>query len=379
MDGFLKKGAMIMLISFPTPNITLNVIQPQPSANLFQVTVIDVKNNVAIVSSANGLLEARSEVPLRPGMSFHVRQVQEQDGSYKWRVLDALDESGKAIPTAEKEIDIMSALRLSDLPATNDSAARIMHLLQNLNVTSLLDFLTAITSMKAGIESPELMQAVMAFLSSALASEAAQASGSDKGAAALRQNVLTPAQLAVTGLQELAQMLVSNKTSPLDNLLHTFFNQSSEAVRQALGGQVQSWLEGAKDKPFFYIPLFAFLKQSQLHSSEIYIYPPIQGLPDEQDSKEWRFVLTLETDALGWMQVDTLLTGRQLRLQVLVEQAKTKQLFDENMSTLSAMLFPLQLQLDWSGCRVGQVKSHLRQIQQTNNRFADYEPVNLLI
>jgi hypothetical protein len=434
------------------PQISLNVSQPQQqqqfSSGHFLVTVLDVSNDVVIVSAIDSILEVRSAIPLRPGMSFYVRPEEGQDGAIRWQIVNETAAEPGLRPEAEKTVDLLTALRLSDLPVTESDAARITTILTRLGSSTLGDLLAAADIMKLGINSELLEQAVRSFINSALQeltrtqTQSREPTAEDPGQASspasspqnnqeFQKTGTAPVQTAkgttnsvglvqdhpagetahlatgmITPLEQLLaqsdpllqqlttallqqgpesanllqqlQLLLSSDKAPLEQLLAQFTQHSGELGQQLLGGELHNWVQWTQNRPCYYLPLFLFLKQGNLHHSELLIYPPGPDGKETAGQHIWSLTLTLETDLLGWMRFEAFWSPHQIRVQTIVERTATKQLWDHCWPVLADRLSCLHLQLEWSACQVGTVQSPLRELQATSKRFADYQPINVL-
>jgi hypothetical protein len=287
------------------------------------------------------------------------------------------------VPEAERQIDLLTALRLAELPVTPEAANKMAALLKTLGGDlSLPNLLAAAAFLKTGLASDQVLKAVASFLNSLLEG---QEDGSQNEAAARNGTGTALKQAVLAGVQELTEMLQRLAGQPeggqkLEAALQALVAKSGESGRQAVGGQVYAWTQTDQEgHNYFYLPLHTILNNYGLRNCELYIYPPAGEQNDENDQDAWLFTLTMETETLGWMQFKLSCQNRQVAVQALVEQPETKLALDDNWPLLAGGLSSLNLKLASQRCDLGRVDSQARSIQDLGIQFQQYYPFDISI
>jgi hypothetical protein len=363
--------------------IALSTITQQPLPGRFTLTVLSAEGNTAVVLANGKALEVRSEIPLQPGQTLIVSQEQGTGGEIRLRLLGTAptsEVSTSQAPKAASQIDLQTALQLAELPASVDPS-KVAALLKMLGGDlSLPNLLAAAAFLKTGLASDQALQAVASFLNSLLGQQEKDpdnTAADNSSAQALKQAVLPR-------LQELANNLQSLSGQPggeqkLDAILQALVAKGGDPGKQAVGGQVFTWTQTDQDKPvFFYLPLHTILNDYGLRNCELYICPP-GSEQSTRDQDAWLFTLTLETEALGWMQFKLACQGRQVSVQAMVEQPATKLALDGNWPLLAAGLDSLNLKLTSQQCELGPVPSQARSLRDLGRSFRQYNPFDVSI
>lgn len=368
-----------------TANTTAQLVFP----DRLLLTVLSVRGNTAMVSANSKTFEVQSEVPLRPGQTLYVSPEQGSHGEIRLRLIGegtSTDISGLQPQTGvARQLDLLTAFRLAELPVENTSSVNAS--LKMLGELTLPNFLAAVSLLKAGLASNQLLESVASYLRSLLAAPQSdrldgpateirpQDAGSEQ---VIREVVLTRSAALAEVLQRLPALLAGGGQN-LEAALKAFFSKSGEPAQQLLGGQVYAWAQGDRESPRLYLPLFAFLNSYGLHNSELLIYPSAEEHQDDPRQRPWLLVLTLETDALGWMKFQLSYLKRQVNIQVLVERPGTKQVLDDNWTLLADRLSSLNLHLTSHQCQVGPVDSQARRMSELKTRFDRYNPFDVSI
>ncbi len=366
--------------------ITVNTILQESLPGRFLLTVLEARGDTAVILANGKALEVQSEIPLQPGQTLFVSQEQGAGGQVRLRVIrdGAVPETAgqQAAPEPGGKVDLLTALRLAELPETAEATNKIAALLKTLGGLSLPNLLAAASFLKAGLASDQVLKTVAAFLSSLLAQQqeedtpGALPAGSD-GAQVLKQLVLTGVQRLVEALQQLSAQPGGRQN--LGAALQELVQKSGAPGSQALGGQVYAWTQTDQEGHYLYLPLYTILNNSGLRNCELYIYPPAGEQEDENDQDAWLFTLTLETDALGWMHFRLACQNHQVAVQALVEQPGTKLALDDNWALLAAGLSSLNLKLASQQCALGLVHSQARSVHDLELRFQQYNPFDISI
>jgi hypothetical protein len=438
-------------------NIDLQLALPEE----FLLTVLSVRGSTAVVSASGLTFEVRSEIPLKTGQALYVSREQGAHEEIRLHVIGAVggeDRSGiqpaageeqpdaQAAPGAPtlKQFDLLTALRLADLPVTTESMNSVKALLRLLGGLTPYNLLAAASLLKAGLTSRQLLEAVALFLQSLLEaprerqegsgggdsrswvlgskfddggaegcsrndggsinggsvegsgrdsgsvegsgrdggsvegsgrdSGSVEGSGRDGGtgsggASAIREAALARLPAMVELLQRLPELLGRGGG----------YSAAQAEARQVWGGQVYAWTQGDREKPCLYLPLFTFLHDHGLRGSELFIYPPAEEQQSGAGQGRWFFILTLETDALGWMRFNISYLQRSLAIQAVVERPGTKRLLDDNWRLLADGLGSLNLQLTSHNCEVGRVDCQAGRLQEIQRRFDGYNPCDVSI
>ena len=278
-------------------------------------------------------------------------------------------------------MDLLTALRLAELPETVGATNKIATLLKTLGGLSLPNLLAAASFLKAGLASDQVLKTVAAFLNSLLAQQEEDTPGAlpagNDGAQVLKQLVITRLQGLVEALRQLSGQPGDRQN--LGTVLQALALKSDEPGSQALGGQVYAWTQTGQEGHYFYLPLYTILNDYGLRNCELYIYPPPGEQEEGNDQAPWLFTLTLSTDALGWMQFRLACQNRQVAVQALVEQPGTKLTLDDNWPLLAAGLSSLNLKLASQQCALGRVHSQARSVTGLGLRFQQYNPFDISI
>ena len=364
--------------------ITVNTALQQSLPGRFLLTVLESRGDTAVILANGKTLEVQSEIPLQPGQTLFVSQEQGTGGQVRLRVIRDLDvpETAGLQAAPGGKIDLQTALYLAELPATAEAANKITALLKTLGDLSLPNLLAAVSFLKTGLVSDQVLKALSFFLNSLLCQQeeentpGATPAGAD-GAQLLKQLVLDHMQ----GLAEALQQLSSHPDvkQSLGGLLQELALKSGEPGSQALGGQVYTWTQTEQEGHYFYLPLYTTMNNFGLHNCELYIYPPAAEQKDQDDQAPWLFTLTLETDTLGWMQFRLACQNRQVAVQALVEQPGTKLALDDHWPLLAAGLSGLNLKLASQQCALGRVHSQARSVHDLGLRFQQYNPFDISI
>ncbi len=367
--------------------ITVNTILQQPLPSRFLLTVLEVEGDTAIILANGRALEVHSEIPLQPGQKLLVSQEQGIGGEIRLRLIrdeTAPETAGRqAAPETERQIDLLTALRLADLPVTAEAANKMAALLKTLGGDlSLPNLLAAAAFSNSGLTSDQVLKAVASFLNSLLER---QEDGSQNEADARNSPGQVLKQAVLARVQELTEMLQRLAGQPeggqkLEAVLQELVARSGEPGRQAVGGQVYAWTQTDQEgHNYFYLPLHTILNNYGLRNCELYIYPPAGEQNDENDQNAWLFTLTMETETLGWMQFKLSCQNHQVAVQALVEQPETKLALDDNWPLLAAGLSSLNLKLASQRCDLGRVDSQARSIQDLGIQFQQYNPFDISI
>jgi hypothetical protein len=376
-----------LVVTAGLTGITVNTILQQPLPSRFLLTVLEVEGDTAVILANGRALEVHSEIPLQPGQTLLVSQEQGAGGEIRLHPIRdgaALETAGRqAVPEAERQIDLLTALRLAELPVTPEAANKMATLLKTLGGDlSLPNLLAAAAFLKTGLASDQILKAVASFLNSLLEG---QEDGSQNEAAARNGSGQVLKQAVLAGVQELTEMLQRLAGQPeggqkLEAALQALVAKSGESGRQAVGGQVYAWTQTDQEgHNYFYLPLHTILNNYGLRNCELYIYPPAGEQNDENDQDAWLFTLTMETETLGWMQFNLSCQNRQVAVQALVEQPETKLALDDNWPLLAAGLSSLNLKLASQLCDLGRVDSQARSIQDLGIQFQQYNPFDISI
>ena len=366
--------------------ISLNTILQQPLPGRFFLTVLAVEEDTAVISVNGKAMEVHSEIPLQPGQTLLVSQEQGAGGEIRLRPVGdgtAPETAGRQLaPEADRQIDLLTALRLADLPVTADDISKMTALLKTLGGDlSLPNLLAAAAFSESGLSSDQVLGALASFLNGLLAAQPQnhlQDEDGDNTAQALKQAVSARLQELVETLQRLASQPEDGQK--LDTVLQALVAKNGEPGRQAVGGQVYTVAQTDQDgHNFFYLSLYTILNNYGLHNCELYIYPPAGQPNGENEQGAWLFTLTLETETLGWMQFNLACQNRQVAVQAMVEQPETKLVLDDNWLLLDAGLSSLNLKLASQRCDLGQVHSQARSIQNVRTQFQQYNPFDISI
>ncbi len=389
----------------------------------FLLSVLSVQGDTAIVSAKNMTFEVRSEVPLKPGQTLYVSQEQGPHEEIRLHVIASVmgediaaiepgaEEAGADpealsqgnIPAATKQIDLLAAFRLADLPVTAEGMNSVKSLLKLIGELTPSNLLAAASFLKGGLASNQLLEAMAVFLRSLLASpedkqdiladslyEETGLSGT-AGDQAIREAVLAWVPAMAEQLQSLPELL--GNSEDLEAALQSLFWKSGAAgaggsafarstlatARQVLGGQLYTWIQGDREKPCFYLPLFTFLKGYGLRNSELFIDPPAEEQPGASGQRPWFLALTLETDALGRMRFEISYLRPSLAVQALVERPETKRLMDDSWPLLANSLNSLHLQLLSHRCEIGSVESQAGRLLEIRGNFERYNPFDVSV
>ena len=187
--------------------ITLSTILQQPLPSRFLLTVLAVEGDTAVIAANGRALEVHSEVPLQPGQTLLVSQEQSAGGEIRLRLIGdgaTPETTGRQIaPDGEWQIDLLTALRLVDLPVTVETANKMAALLKTLGGSlSLPNLLAAAAFSKSGLASAQVLKAVASFLNSLLAQDDTDDRSST--GPALKQALFARVQGLVETLQRLA-------------------------------------------------------------------------------------------------------------------------------------------------------------------------------
>ena len=367
--------------------ITVNTILQQPLPSRFLLTVLEVEGDTAVILTNGRALEVHSEIPLQPGQKLLVSQEQGIGGEIRLRLIrdeTAPETAGRqAAPETERQIDLLTALRLADLPVTAEAANKMAALLKTLGGDlSLPNLLAAAAFSNSGLTSDQVLKAVASFLNSLLER---QEDGSQNEADARNSPGQVLKQAVLARVQELTEMLQRLAGQPeggqkLEAVLQELVARSGEPGRQAVGGQVYAWTQTDQEgHNYFYLPLHTILNNYGLRNCELYIYPPAGEQNDENDQNAWLFTLTMETETLGWMQFKLSCQNHQVAVQALVEQPETKLALDDNWPLLAAGLSSLNLKLASQRCDLGRVDSQARSVQDLGIQFQQYNPFDISI
>jgi len=362
--------------------ITLNTILQQPLPSRFLLTVLAVKDDTAVIVANGRALEVHSEIPLQPGQTLLVSQEQGAGGEIRLRPIGdgaAPETAGRqAVPEAERQIDLLTALRLADLPVTAEVTNKMAALLKTLGGLSLPNLLAAAAFSKSGLASDQVLKAVASFLNSLLTQPQDEADAGNGTGPAFKQSVFARVQELVETLQRMASQPEDGQK--LEAVFQALVAKSGESGRQAVGGQVYTWTQTDQEgHNYFYLPLHTILNNYGLRNCELYIYPPAGQQNGRNEQESWLFTLTLETETLGWMQFKLACQNRQVAVQAVVEQPGTKLALDDNWPLLAAGLSSLNLKLASERCDLGQVHSQARSIQDLGMRFQQYNPFDISI
>ena len=262
--------------------ITVNTILQQPLPSRFLLTVLEVEGDTAVILTNGRALEVHSEIPLQPGQKLLVSQEQGIGGEIRLRLIrdeTAPETAGRqAAPETERQIDLLTALRLADLPVTAEAANKMAALLKTLGGDlSLPNLLAAAAFSNSGLTSDQVLKAVASFLNSLLER---QEDGSQNEADARNSPGQVLKQAVLARVQELTEMLQRLAGQPeggqkLEAVLQELVARSGEPGRQAVGGQVYAWTQTDQEgHNYFYLPLHTILNNYGLRNCELYIYPP---------------------------------------------------------------------------------------------------------
>jgi hypothetical protein len=379
------KTAGAMAVTAGLDSITVNTILQQTLPSRFLLTVLKVEGDAAVIQVNGKALEVQSEIPLHPGQTLFVSQEQGAGGEIRLRLIrdvSAMETAGEqAVPQAGKEMDLLTALRLAELPVTAENTNKIAALLKTLGGLSLPNLLAAAAFLETGLSSSQMLEAVASFLNSLLSQQQEETQNetvdrNDVGQA-LKQAVLTRMQ----GLAEALRLPGQPEgRQNLDAALGALVAKSGESGRQALGGQVYTWTQTDQDgHNYLYLPLHTILSDYGLRNCELHVYPPPGEPKNEDDQGSWTFTLTLETEALGWMQFKLACQNRQVAVQALVEQPGTKLALEDNWPLLATGLDSLNLKLASQRCDLGRVDSQARSVQNLGMQFQQYNPFDVSV
>ncbi len=355
------------------------------------LTVLSVRGNTATVSINNKNVEVQSEIPLSPGQVLYVSPEQGLQGEIRLRLIGeapGTDVGGVPPGTGSaRQLDLLTAFRLAGLPVTTEDTNSVNASLKMLGELTLPNLLASVSLLKSGLAPNQLLEPVALFLRNLLASPEADQPDSlvqesdPKNAGSglsIRELVLLRLPAAAQALQELPPLLAGGGQS-LEPALKALAAKDGEPGQRLLGGQVYTWTQGDRTNPCFYVPLLSFLNSYGLHGSELFIYPPAEEENGGPQQGPWLLVLTLQTDALGWMRFQLSYQQGQLSIQALVEQPGTKRVLDESWPLLADMLGSLNLQLAAHQCAVGSVDTQARKLQEIGGRFKRYNPFDVSI
>lgn len=346
---------------------------------VFPIKVIDVNGERAVIKTDNGCLEVTSQVPLDPGQELLVRALGTPEGKEEWQIICDLTEAstpslfsklGLSEDTANRAI--ASALRRAGLPITRENICLIRLLIEHLGTSTYHDLYTAIasiiTSLRLAIPWNFLFPLLKPFIDRVvLAQETSKRSDRDcgEGANKTERNAAHQLRKSLSLLQKaiscLATRLGNSSLKDID---------WEEEQRLLLGGQLLAWGQGEdirRQGVYFYLPLFLTSRDEEYPSGEMLVFPKSKG-------GLISVVLNLMTRHLGWIRVELGLDGDTLSVKMLAEELSTKELIDASWPELAeALRKGTSYAVVWSGCRVGSVKSFLRELTEgyTNPRFPE--------
>lgn len=351
---------------------------------LFLIKVMDVKGDSVVVATRNSLWHVRAQIPLTPGQSFLVKPEQKDGLGVRLRIVKEISTPAEelhrfSLPLILKELGVeifskegiffISLLKKAGLPLTEQNLNRIKILLNKLGGVSCSNILAAIiaTRLNLPVKSP-LIEMINSFSNLILSDSSVQAGFSEqiwgetyRHNAELRWEELINLRLK-TIFDQLRELFVSILKQQGDVNRSIFTERYQSIVKHLWGGQLVAWAVDYDAGPFYYIPFFAFLNRDIFPKGELLIYPRYCFDSENSNDSElfkdgcWRIVLNIETQNLGWIQIDLKYKDSLLQLSTLVENHKAKAIIDECWPQLERRLVLLNLKLDWLGCKTGTVK-----------------------
>lgn len=351
----------------------------------FTIKIIEVKGETVVVSVNGSHWEVKSQVALVPGQAFVVRQEQRDGEAVTWRVIkEVADSSSRApwsilerlgLPECPENNSIIYALSKSGLPITEENLRQIRRLMEKLGGFTSTNLMTAITSIKLGISSEPLLQILASFFENLVTP---RPSRKDTPGSISNDQRKVPWQGGEDNRPAMVGFRLKAAVDTLRELLHIFLNKSCHDLEGELqrlcggdryernlllGGQFFACAQGnvKEQKPFYYIPLFAFFNGEDFPKGEIFIYPES---PEQKGATSALFLLNLATRHLGWIQVELNLRDNLLKIRMLVEEQATKLLIDKFWPQLADALKEIKYRLLWSGCKVGSIKTTIRDLQK---------------
>lgn len=353
--------------------------------DLFLIKILEVSGETAVVSARGMICRVRTQIPLAPGQYFFVKQEQKDGNQTTWRIVQEILEPPLLGSLPEtRNCAIFSVLHNAGLPISEKNFLLVQEILSKLGNSSPVSLLIAATLVKLALSPhPLLLESLASFLNKAIPQVYLEPKKTQKAEQNAREQKLFGFRLkaAVDQLRGILLSLLEHLEKSLESEHYKQYQHplklEGESAKQLLGGQIFAWAQenSLNQTPFFYIPLFLFLDQNPSLKGEISIY----SSPQEETPKSsvWSFLISLETPSLGWVQVELTFKNPNLYARALVEQKKTKVLFDECWPYLADSLRNLNFYLHWLGCAVGTVRTVFAKLRKEH--FPAAPVINLLV
>lgn len=366
---------------------------------LMYIKVIEVLGEKVIASAEGSLWEVRTQLPLKEGQHFLVKQEQGKNSQIIWRIVEELQEAPDqsvlkklGLPENLQDAEILSVLRNEGLALTKGNFLLIQRNLVMLGEFSPINiWIASILTKLTHSFQPFLLRSLEVYVKFFLSSKEREKShllkiteGKDiqevlnyhlKEMGNKLRLILLIAFQKVSGSSSCTvQKAISALSDGYPELRGNDYQE-----QRLLGGQLFAWAQENKkaEKNFYYLP-FSFAVGKDLYSRcDLFIYPLFS---DETGKLGWRILLNVETRNLGWVQVELTFEGSFIRGWAVVEQESTKVLFDKCWSGFAERLKALNLHISWSGCTVGIVKKFiLSEFKTQKLSYWDYPEIDFLI
>lgn len=359
--------------------------------DLLHIRVLQVAGNKAIVSVQGLLQEVRTDVELRPGQAFYVRQEQGK-GEVLWRIVKEVEGleflspasvlQNLGITESPENLAILAALHDAGLALSKENFFLVKRYLAQLGSFNSVNLLVSLTLARLGAGfQPFLLKALLEFFQKKFSEKLPP----DKAISqeSLLERFVVQLQSSTERLRNILLALYhylsgkSGESGESEVLSRVFREGFLSRDLELLGGQIFAWAYCQEQEELFYfIPFFVFAEHGSGHRGEVYLYPPRKG----KEKDYWKLVLVLETGNLGWIQVELVMRGSLIEGKVVVEEEETRSLFEEHLPELLQSFQGTGIQFNWLGCALGKVrKLAVQPPGEVVAGFRKYPRVNLLV
>ncbi|MGB9831829.1 MAG: hypothetical protein ACPLSP_07145, partial [Fervidicoccus fontis] len=338
---------------------------------VFPIKVIEVKGDRAVIAVNGNFLEVTSKVPLSPGQELLVRKAEAFEKTEKWQILRDLSEENResflsrlGLSDEPENKVIADALSRAELPITEENINMIRSLIDRIGISTYHDLhavmASIIASLKFAIPWNLLLPLLTPFIDKVVIAE--KFTEKTERRSELKKDGEKTAETIACRLKEsinLLQKAIYCFVGRLRNPEELDFDLDDEQ-KFLLGGQLLAWSQGniRSHEGYYYIPLFLPAGREESLWGEMLVLPK-----PRKDKSVIRIVVNLTTHHLGWIRVDFCLHEKALDIRMLAEKQSTKDLIDGLWSELEEMLTEkTRFVVIWSGCRIGTVKSLLRDL-----------------
>jgi hypothetical protein len=358
---------------------------------LLPIRVLQVAENKAVVSVRGLLQEVRTNVALKPGQAFYVRQEQ-GEGEVLWRIVREIEGLEFRSPAAvlqdlgiaenPENLAILAALRDAGLTLSKENFFLVKRCLAQLGSFNSVNLLVSLTlaRLRVGFQ-PLLLQALLEFFQKKFSEKLPSEQGINRES--LLEKLVVQLQFSAERLRNILLSLYhyfscsSRKSGEPEAFARIFHEGFLSRDLELLGGQIFAWAScQEQEDPLYFVPFFVFAEQGFGYRGEAYLYPPKEG----KDREFWKVMLVFETGNLGWIQVELVMRDSLIEGKVVVEEEETRLLFEEYHQELVQSFQSAGIPFKWVGCACGRVRKLVVQLPgEVVPGFRKYPVVNLLV